>query len=255
MRLGTLRSRDRTQIPCCPCSADESWSRIPFQVQGNGITLLQLAKRFLVFCGSRKNGLDGIEKVLCCKVLSALPWEDDAVWFKGLCEEMSYPTWCWVHPGVVGVRQDLLWWPSSPESCRRCERWEELWGVEQWLTVHGWETPEKGCAFYGVQLSLAVFKECLWHWWSLLCQQKVLTDPWTREQLFTEGLCIDIYVTSSKVHLWESLEILVTLCTGWWREGRGLEANDFVNPHKLNPPVWLSSWWMGRWWRIFKHWV
>lgn len=94
MQLGTPRSRDRTQIPCCPCPADESWSRITFQVQGKGITLPQLAKRFLVFCGSRKNGLDGIEKVLCCQVLRALTQEDDAMWFKGLCEEMSCPTWC-----------------------------------------------------------------------------------------------------------------------------------------------------------------
>lgn len=81
-----LRSRDRTRIPCYPYSADES--RTTFQVQGMGITLPELARRFLAFCGSRKNGLDGIEKVL-----SALTWEDDAVSFKGLYEEMSFPMW------------------------------------------------------------------------------------------------------------------------------------------------------------------
>lgn len=89
-----LRSRDRTQITCYAYPAVECWSRTSFHVQGMGITLPQLAERFLVFCGSRKNALDGIEKVLCCQVLSALTWEDDAVSFKGLSEEMSFPMWC-----------------------------------------------------------------------------------------------------------------------------------------------------------------
>lgn len=26
-----------------------------------------------------------------------------------------------VYPGVLGVRQDLLWWPGSPDFCRRCD--------------------------------------------------------------------------------------------------------------------------------------
>lgn len=128
------------------------WVKTTFQMQGMGITLPELARRFLAFCGSRKNGLDGIEKVL-----SALTWEDDAVSFKGFYEEMSFPMWLsrclswiypWVYPGVVGVRQVLLWWPSSPEFCR-CdlgEWWEELWGAVTYWGAY-LRNPWKGMCF------------------------------------------------------------------------------------------------------------
>jgi len=61
-------------------TAEESWSRSTFQVQGMGITLPLLGRRFIVIFGAGKMiwTLDRVEKVLSHQVLSVLTLEDVA---------------------------------------------------------------------------------------------------------------------------------------------------------------------------------
>lgn len=118
-----------------------------------GITLPQLAKRLLGFLWGQEKWFGWDIEAAECPHLGS-----DAVSLKGLSAEMSFPMGC-EFVQVVGVRQDLLWWPSSPGFCRRCglgEPWRSSEG--QLLTV---EKPMKmDVLSYRVQLSLAVFKEC-----------------------------------------------------------------------------------------------
>lgn len=153
-----LRSRDRTQIPCCPYPADECWSRITFQVQGMGITLPQLAKRFLGFL-----------------------WEQEK-WFGWDRSGTVLPGAECPHLGrSCCVVQGALWMNELPHvvlnlsRCGGCQTGSSLVAQLSWVLQEMWFRGAMGGALRGRTVTYGAW---LRNPWNEMCFPTVFSLPW-----------------------------------------------------------------------------
>lgn len=229
----------------------------------NTISLLSLPCRWVLVKDHLPSARNGNSTASASQKIPWFLWEqeewfgwdrEDAVLSGAECPHLG--RWCHVLQGAlwrkelphVVIQVFILSLSLGLSRCGGCQAGSPLVAQLSWVLQEMWFRGVMGGALRGSDLQCTVEKPmrrdgfsfpCLYlkdvsdPGSSVLCQQKVLTDPWTQEQLFTEGLCVDTCITSSKVCLWESPEILVTLCNGWWREGKVLEENYFVPPHQL----------------------